>query len=90
MKVVIDIPESAYNVCYDLREVGGKNCLADILVNAVGIGTPLPKGHGRLIDADKLTTDDLMFKIDTWDGILKIVENNAPTVLKADNETKAH
>ena len=42
MKLIIDIPDSAYKVCYDLRNVGDTNCLADILVNAVGIGTPIP------------------------------------------------
>ena len=42
MKLIIDIPDSAYKVCYDLRNVGDTNCLADILVNAVGVGTPIP------------------------------------------------
>ena len=42
MQIVIDIPDSAYKVCYDLRNVSDTNCLADILVNAVGVGTPIP------------------------------------------------
>lgn len=42
MELIIDIPDSAYKVCYDLRNVGDTNCLADILVNAVGVGTPIP------------------------------------------------
>jgi len=53
MQIIIDIPDSAYKVCYDLRNVGDTNCLADILVNAVGVGTPIPDNatNGDIIKA---------------------------------------
>lgn len=57
MKIVIDIPEEVktkidenLNAC-DLD-------IYDCVVVAVKNGTPLPKGHGRLIDGDKLANDD--------------------------------
>lgn len=48
MKLVIDIPEEIY---LNVR----KDYLYDteVIVNAFKNGIPLPKGHGRLIDADE-------------------------------------
>ena len=54
MELVIDIDESIYNRAstndaYVLNEVD------DILIeNAIANGTPLPEGHGNLIDANLL------------------------------------
>ena len=57
MKIVIDIPEDIYQKIKETSMVikgrNGKR-IDNILFNAVINGTPLPKGHGRLIDADKL------------------------------------
>ena len=47
MQIVIEIPEKIYNDIQTKTEHG-------IIFNAVKNGTPLPKGHGRLIDADWL------------------------------------
>ena len=51
MQVVIDIDDNLYTRLFDN---GNTNAL-DILNACVAIrkGTPLPKGHGRLIDADE-------------------------------------
>jgi len=51
MKLIIDIPEEVYRSIQDNDYCGISN--AD-MYNAVKNGTPLPKGHGRLIDADYL------------------------------------
>ena len=47
MQIVIDIPEEAYNL---LQNDGVDWLGAEHILNAVANGTPLPKGHGRLID----------------------------------------
>ena len=47
MKIVIDIPDKEYE---DVKKAGG--CYYDF-GKAIINGIPLPKGHGRLIDADK-------------------------------------
>lgn len=49
MQIVIDIPEDMYNGIINNRRPLG--CIAEML-DAIKNGTPLPKGHGRLIDAD--------------------------------------
>lgn len=55
MKVMIDIPKESFNAIKN-------GCFAfddDIndLFHWIANGTLLPKGHGRLIDADKLVPD---------------------------------
>ena len=68
MQIVIDIPEELYVHCVNM---GIKN---DEHV-AIANGTPLPKGHGRLIDADERRTE--IDEEDRW------VVDNAPTVIEA-------
>ena len=65
MKIVIDIPTKEYNDIIKGRWEG--NPLADYIEN----GTPLPKGHGRLIDADELYKQDK----EEW-----LCPNNAPFI----------
>ena len=50
-------------------------------------GTPLPKGHGRLIDADKLDTRERgnNSQRTMWWNIERIVDK-APTIVEADKE----
>lgn len=51
MKLVIDIPEDVYKRTVFYREFKDLNdCVTTI--KALENGTSLPKGHGRLIDAD--------------------------------------
>ena len=52
MKIVIDIDENVYTRLFD----AGGNTMRDMRVacSAIRKGTPLPKGHGRLIDADAI------------------------------------
>ena len=52
MKIVIDIDEDLYTRLFD-NGVDNYDNAADI-AKAIRKGTPLPKGYGRLIDADAL------------------------------------
>ena len=52
MKIVIDISESIIEHLKD-GSFGARIEDRAALVDAVMNGTPLPKGHGRLIDADE-------------------------------------
>lgn len=52
MQVIIDVPDDFYEKM--MKQNGMGYIEADVVVNAFYNGTPLPKGHGRLIDADKL------------------------------------
>lgn len=52
MKIVIDIPESQYEYLSKIANAGHEPL--GYFERVIMRGTPLPKGHGRLIDADSL------------------------------------
>ena len=87
MQIVIDIPEEDYNFVKKQVAEGITNPLKICIAN----GTVLPKGHGRLIDADELRTKSIdvnaEFGNEWWCVDCDDIEL-APTVLEADNETK--
>lgn len=81
MQIVIEIDEDLYEMCRD--------CLgdADNIEGIIANGTPLPKGHGRLIDADKLKTHYVGTELDTdLEVYLLPTIENAPTIIEADKE----
>ena len=83
MKVVIDIPKEEYELC---KRQCDTECL-DTLMIAVKYGTPLPKGHGRLIDANVLQMEmdkDIRKAMSFVD--LKDFVWLAPTIVEADKE----
>lgn len=81
MQVVIEIPEKTYHMINaGFYDYGDMNII-------IQNGTPLPKGHGRLIDES-----DLMPDSDYEDGIFYAVSivaiNVAPTIIEADTESE--
>jgi len=86
MKIVIDIPEEYYNL---LKGFDDEKCSMDMLL--LKNGTPLPKGHGRLIDADVLLDQisrdkrEAFTKHQVW-LLLSKYNSNAPTIIEADKE----
>ena len=52
MQIVINISEEDFERCKKKFQMR-----IDIMGDAIANGTPLPKGHGRLIDADALLKD---------------------------------
>ena len=87
MKIVIDILESAYETCKALKDVENEQgTFTDLMIDAIGNGTPLPKGHGRLIDADEIQFENTEF--DTYEDYCIAFDaiNKAETVLEADKE----
>lgn len=77
-QIVIDIPDFLYEQI--LKKHVGKATIARVFKN----GTPLPKGHGRLVDASNLMT------VTDYDGenektyITYDEIENAPTIIEAD------
>lgn len=61
MKIIIDIPECFYEYCKAQED-------ATEIQLAVKNGTPLPKGHGDLIDKEKLKEN-----INNWYAFMKDV-----------------
>lgn len=60
MQIVIDIPEEIYEEIKTTKSIYRTG--AKVLCNAIVNGIPLPKGHGRLVDAN-----ELIKSMDSWD-----------------------
>ena len=83
MQIVIDIPEE---IIADAKTSPNffPTYHFGILWGAVKNGTPLPKGHGRLIDADALANE---IPIDVCDGFeVADIIDATPTIIEADKE----
>ena len=85
MHVVIDIDEKLNEYIKQL-DITGDTSLAD-LGRAIQRGTPLPKGHGRLIDAKELDNAfwDNHSKLHQYCDITSTI-NLASTIIEADEE----
>ena len=83
MQIVIDIPKEYYEI---LKEMSDETLSMDMAI--IKYGTPLPKHHGRLIDADELKTsfptcdNSLDIKI----ASVRATINHAPTIIEGDSE----
>lgn len=73
MKLVIDISDETYYAIMDDAENTPRNL--SYYERIIANGTPLPKGHGRLIDGD-----DLESRMKIGYNIVR----NAPTIIEAD------
>ena len=81
IELVIDIPEDMYNDA-NILIVKDLPVLRKIIAN----GVPLPKGHGRLIDADEIQFENSEF--DTYGDYSRAFDaiDTATTIIKADKE----
>lgn len=91
MQMVIEINELVYEGCLILNRANE----GTVVEKAVANGTPLPKGHGRLIDADKLEediTNALKNGLSPYEAKVFVefmcYVDEAPTVIKATKESK--
>ena len=94
MEILIKIPDEDYKFIKDMCYlICGRSCktIQKNVINAIQNGTPLPKGHGRLI-AEPTETDisntvggDNDFAECIRDSV-KAVFDNAKTIIEADKE----
>lgn len=89
VELVIKIPERIYNTIMSTQSYifgfrSGKSFSADIL-KAIRTGIPLPKGHGNLIDADRLEDE---YGCSDKDIYAKEYIRDAPIIIEADKEDK--
>lgn len=91
MKLLIELDEEVFNEIVSADDAshlsraflkGSHLYFKESLQN----GTPLPKGHGRLIDADKIQFENTEF--DTYGDYSRAFDaiDYAPTVIEADKE----
>lgn len=91
MQIVIDIDEEYIKQIDRIRFlIGGKEdrSLQINVINAIKNGTPLPKGHGRLIDADALgEKEECYLNEDESISFFYVYSEyiiDAPTIIEAD------
>ena len=91
MEIVIDIDENVFTRLFDNGIQDNEIAVDDVceMARALRLGTPLPKGYGRLIDADAYLAKERPRGIadDTWkeSHIYKSMIG-APTIIEADKE----
>lgn len=74
MQIVIDISEQDYYNALQYATLKSNTDFENLMICAVQNGTPLPKGHGRLIDADKFVSDHFGEAARLVDDALPIIE----------------
>ena len=84
MRIVIDIPDEAYEM------LKNKQVLDNIAESIIANGTPLPKGHGRLIDISEYEKNyfNVAIEYDDGDRTHSIYTSGIPTIIPADKENK--
>ena len=87
IELVVKIPEEIYEIAkQDLWKWP-----ADDVYNAIKNGVPIPKEHGRLIDADELDEDkQIMTTIfgESKYAVLMDDIRKIPTIIEADKESE--
>ena len=93
MQIVINIPKYVYDTIIACDGYVS-DCDNEKVGMAVKNGTPLPKGHGRLIDANSIyqivrpieeTDDGWGVTGETAKRLMHEAFNRAPTIIEADN-----
>ena len=89
MQIVIDIPEEMYQ-----NVLNGTYC--GTLYEELKKGTPLPKGHGDLIDRNELKSTSYEVLVEdggqildgysAYNGLTEDDIDSAPTIIEADKE----
>ena len=87
MQLVINIDDKLYNRIKYLEPRA--DSMLDELMRSVQNGTPLPKGHGKLVDKEKLGLTDfeiLMCKGSYKEGLKMLLKkiDNASTIIEAE------
>lgn len=84
MRVIVEIPDEEYE-CYALAITFGMGSKA---IKRILDGTPLPKGHGRLIDENVLVEKAVSVDTDEECYLCVMVDDIAdvPTIIEADTE----
>lgn len=81
MDIVIKIPDEEYkNIC-----LMSKDGIGMALYDWIANGTPLPKGHGRIIDESKIEVCEW---VDVWEEDYSKASTDAPTIIEADEGGK--
>lgn len=81
MQLIVNISEKVYREVKDRSIPSGYN--ANDCYDAIWKGIPLPEGHGRLIDADKLRAEYTRPNLVGYDDEIKLIDEQ-PTVVEGE------
>ena len=88
MQIVINICKDDFDeICMQSRMVEDTGSLFGRIRKAISHGTPLPKGHGRIGDLDRLY--NVFEKNVVSADAFKELFDHAPTIIEADRSEKA-
>lgn len=94
IELVIKIPEDEYRWIKKSDETAFANVASkECMLHAIKTGTLLPKGHGRLIDADAMTNRLSTSEASEFFGGVTCAEisdfiNDEETIIEADKESE--
>lgn len=92
MKIVIEIDDARFKDIQRIAEVQLERNHFQTAEQIIANGTPLPKGHGRLIDESQITQvryHDYISKVDGWQIPHCFIDGtDAPTIIEADTESE--
>lgn len=87
MQLVIEISDGLYN---NLGTIKNGSIASKIILDCVRKGQVLPKGHGRLIDADKLKDQIIEVKLENVARDIRVITGcqleDSSTIIEADKE----
>jgi hypothetical protein len=81
MQLIVNIDKKVYRAIKAHLDCGGyynSDCF-----NAIWNGVPIPEGHGRLIDADKLRAEYTKPHLVGYDEVIEDIDRQ-PTVVEGD------
>lgn len=88
MKIVIEIDDARFKDIRRIACVQLENYHFKTVEQIIANGTPLPKGHGRLIDADELKEHKYHDNHRYENAVAVAYIDWAPTIIEADTESE--
>lgn len=90
VELVIKMPEDVFKRTVFYREFRSvRDCI--MTIKALEKATPLPKGHGRLIDVDELELDtEWDFAENEFISVSQMQIDRADTIVPADTESEGY
>ena len=87
MQIVIDLPDDVYSVIVKQYRKDKELQTRDNLYKAIANGTPLPQGHGRLVDISEVLIKLMQF----YDGDKTIGQclDEVNTIIEADRSERS-
>ena len=91
IELVIKLKEVEYgHIVKSDKTIFADTASKEAMMYAIKNGTSLPKGHGELIDRNKIeylkAIHDAKYGHISWSDAIKKIKHSAPTIIEADKE----